>query len=77
MPKVLWQPIGTTQLVPARCSASGRDEFSTHEAHYRARQTILNGTAEMALVMDQGQLIAKFERTSSGDARQTAGPEIL
>ena len=77
MPRVLWKVLGQDQILPVRCSASGREDFSTYESFYRARQTILNGSAEYALVIEDGQIVARFERTPTGDAVQVSGKDYL
>lgn len=77
MPQVLFKPTGHNTMVPIRCSASGRDEFSHYEASYRARKACQDGSAEFCLIIDQGQIICKWERTSTGEARQTEGKVYL
>ena len=77
MPRTLFKPVGHDTLVPIRCTASGREEFSTYEAYYRAREACRRGTAEFCLVIDQGQILARFESLGNGEVRQTEGKEIL
>lgn len=75
---MLFKPPQVDTLIPIRCPASGNQDFSLYEAHYRARSAILNGSAEYTLVLDDGQIVAKFQRAPLGDGViQTLGPEIL
>lgn len=77
MPKCLFKPLGVDKLIPIRCTASGREDFSHYEASYRAREACRKGTAEFVLILEDGQLVGRWERTPDGSARQTAGKEYL
>ena len=77
MPRVLWKVLGQDKILPIRCSASGREEFSHCEAHFRARNAILKGTAEYAIGLDGGTIIGRWEAVPGGGARQTEGKVYL
>jgi hypothetical protein len=77
MPTVLFKPTGHDTLVNIKCSASGRCEFSYYECSYRSRKACADGSADFCLILEGGQIIAKWERLPNGEAKQTAGKEIL
>lgn len=77
MPRVLFKPVGIDKLIPIRCSASGREDFSHYESSYRAKKACQDGSAEFCLIIDQGQIVGKWERTATGEARQTEGKVYL
>lgn len=76
MPKVLWKPVDQDTILPIKCGASGRDEFSLYECHYRSRRACQQG-AEFCIILQDGQIIARWERLPNGEVQQTAGEVIL
>lgn len=77
MPRVIFKPTNHNTMVPIRCTASGREDFSHYEASYRARKACQDGSAEYALILEDGQLIGRWERALNGSAVQTSGKNYL
>jgi len=78
MATVLFKPVNVDTLKHICCGASGRKEFNLRECHYRARKACLQGTAEYCLILQDGQLIARWERLPNGEVQQIEGEkEIL
>ena len=77
MARILWKPIGHEKLLTLRCKLSGREEYNDYDAHYQARRICRDGTAEYAIILQDGLIVGRWERTPSGEAVQTEGRQVL
>lgn len=77
MARVIWKPVGHDKLLPYKCRLSGREDFNDYDAHYQARRICRDGTAEYTIILQDGQVVGRWERTASGEAVQTEGRKVL
>jgi hypothetical protein len=73
MPSVLFKPFGRQDLLFIKCGASGKVIFGIRECHQRAKQAILNNSSEFCLIVEDGQLLARYDRNENGEAILTQG----